>query len=231
MALILNIESSTTACSVALAQEGEVLESKQVNDGYSHSENLAVFVDEVLKSAGKETHELDAIAVSQGPGSYTGLRIGVSLAKGICYGAEKPLLAIDTLGVMTLHPVVRDALKGYDFAYLCPMLDARRMEVFTATYNRQGGVMRPPEALVLEESSYDNELSKGPVFFFGNGSEKFKELIHHDAAHFLDDVWPEASNMVELSEASFNQQAFADVAYFEPFYLKAFQGTTPKKRV
>jgi tRNA threonylcarbamoyladenosine biosynthesis protein TsaB len=230
MALILNIESSTTVCSVALARDGEVLQHLEVNDGYSHAENLAVFADTLLKEAGITAMDVDAVAVSRGPGSYTGLRIGVSLAKGIAYGASKPLIAVDTLQQMCLHPNVVKELQYLKDPLLCPMLDARRMEVFTAVYDIGLKLIRPYEAMVLDEQSFEQELSEDGMLFFGNGSPKFKDILNNSSAYFAEDVWPSSLQMAPLSEMAFERQEFEDVAYFEPFYLKAFQGTTPKKR-
>ncbi len=229
MALILNIESSTTVCSVSLGQDGVVLFSREVDEGYSHAENLAVFVDEVLKAKGITTRELDAVSVSRGPGSYTGLRIGVSLAKGLCYGGEVPLLSIDTLQLMCLHPLVQKQFAEGE-AVLCPMLDARRMEVYAAIYDSTLHIQREVAPVILEEDSFQEELKNGKVIFFGNGSDKFRELVNHPNANFVAEVRPSALLMASLSEEAYQQSAFEDVAYFEPFYLKAFQGTTPKKR-
>ena len=231
MALILNIESATTVCSVALAQDGEVLHYLEINNGYAHAEKLAVFVDEILKKGAVETKDLDAIAVSRGPGSYTGLRIGVSLAKGLCYGSGKPLIAVDTLQQMCLHPAVQKELNYLKDPMLCPMLDARRMEVFTAVYDIGLKPIRSFEALVLEEDSFSEELSQDGMLFFGNGSDKFKDVVKSESAYFVQDVWPSSLQMAPLAEIDFQRSAFVDVAYFEPFYLKEFQGTTPRKKV
>lgn len=230
MALILNIESSTTVCSVALARDGEVSVHREVNDGYSHAEYLAVFVDEVLKEAKVSLNDLDAIAVSRGPGSYTGLRIGVSLAKGLCYGSGKPLIAVDTLQQMCLHPNVRKEIDFLKDPMLCPMLDARRMEVYCAMYDIGLKQVRPFEAVVLDEGSFEKEMSEDGVLFFGNGSDKFNGVTKNPSAYFAKDVWPSALQMAPLAEIKCSAGEFEDVAYFEPFYLKAFQGTTPKKK-
>jgi tRNA threonylcarbamoyladenosine biosynthesis protein TsaB len=231
MGLILNIESATTVCSVAISRNGEVLVWRELNDGYSHAEKLAVFVHEVLAESEVKMAELDAIAVSRGPGSYTGLRIGVSLAKGLCYGVKKPLIAVDTLQQMCLHPGVQSELQILKDPILVPMLDARRMEVYTASYDVGLKNVRSFEALVLDEDSFADELTRVGVLFFGNGSDKFKSIVKSSSAYFADDVWPSAKQMAPLAEIAYQQARFEDVAYFEPFYLKAFQATTPRKRL
>lgn len=229
MALILNIESSTTMCSVALGLDGECIALEEVNEGYSHAEKLAPFVDLVLKSAGRSVQELDAISVSKGPGSYTGLRIGVSLAKGLCFGLEKPLIAIPTLQHLCLNEAVRKELNYLKDALLCPMLDARRMEVYTAVYDVGLLAVKEVHALVLEPDSFQDLLEREGLIFFGNGSQKFQEIVESKSAYFVENVWPSAANMVALSEQKFNLGQVEDVAYFEPFYLKDFIATKPKK--
>ena len=231
MALILNIESSTTVCSVSLSQDGDLLAMREVNDGYSHAEKLAVFVQEVIDESGVTTKELDAVAVSRGPGSYTGLRIGVSLAKGISYASDVPLISVDTLKQMCLHPAVQKELIYLKDPILCPMLDARRMEVYCAMYDIGLVQNRSFEAVVLDENSFDLELQQDGVLFFGNGSEKFEPVTKSESAYFVKDVWPSAAQMAPLAEIAYQTAEFEDVAYFEPFYLKEFQGTTPKKKV
>lgn len=229
MALILNIESSTTMCSVALGRDGECVDLLELNDGYSHAEKLAPFVHELLGKHELKATDLDAIAVSKGPGSYTGLRIGVSLAKGLCYSLSKPLIAVPTLETMCLHPAVRKEVNHYKDLLLCPMLDARRMEVYTAVYDI--GLLRLEEvnAKILDTDSFSEFLEKEGVLFFGPGSDKFRDVVQSDSAYFADDVWPSAREMCGLSEGRFEAEAFEDVAYFEPFYLKEFMATTPKK--
>ena len=228
---ILNIETSTTMCSVSLAADGVALVSRSINEGYSHAEKLAPFVDEVLKESGLKPNQVDAIAVSQGPGSYTGLRIGVSLAKGLTYSLDKPLISVPTLQIMCLHPEVKKQVNHHKDFVLCPMLDARRMEVYTGVYDIGLKTIQEVQPMILDEHSFSDLLSKEGVLFFGNGSPKFKEILSKDSAYFLDDVWPCASDMVMLSQMKFDSNAFENVAYFEPFYLKEFQGTTPKKLV
>lgn len=229
MALILNIESSTTMCSVALGRDGKLLDAEEVNEDYSHAEKLAPFADLLLRRNDIAPDELDAVAVSKGPGSYTGLRIGVSLAKGLCFGLSKPLIAVPTLQFMCLHPRVREQLNFYKDLLLCPMLDARRMEVYTAVYD--AGLMPVVEThpKVLDNQSFAHLLEKEAMLFFGPGAEKFRMVVSHPGAMFVEGVWPSARQMVPLSEMRFSQGAFEDVAYFEPFYLKEFMSTQPRK--
>ncbi len=229
MAKILNIESSTTMCSVSLGVDGECADFSELNDGFSHAELLAVYVDEILKRNQLTVGQLDAAAVSMGPGSYTGLRIGVSLAKGLCFAQNLPLISVPTLQNMCLHPKVKKQVNFYKDLLLCPMLDARRMEVYTAMYDVGLSCIKDVEALVLEPESFDTYLNQEGVLFFGSGSDKFREIITHESAYFAEGVWPSAQFMAGLSNMKFENNEFEDVAYFEPFYLKEFMATTPKK--
>ncbi|MEX2597168.1 MAG: tRNA (adenosine(37)-N6)-threonylcarbamoyltransferase complex dimerization subunit type 1 TsaB [Salibacteraceae bacterium] len=231
MALILSIESATTMCSVALAKDGELIDFLEVNDGYAHAEKLAPFVDQLLKQNSILPTDLDAMAVSAGPGSYTGLRIGVSLVKGLCYGANLPLIAIDTLQQMCLHPHVVKELNYLKDPVLCPMLDARRMEVYATIFDIGLKVQKPLSAIVLDDRSFEKELKQDAVLFFGSGMKKFKEVCQNKSAYFVPDVWPSAKQMVGLAEYSFEKGEFQDLAYFVPNYLKAFHATTPKPRL
>ncbi len=216
-------------CSVALGKDGECVELAELNEGYSHAEQLAPFVDQVLAKHDVKPETLDAIAVSKGPGSYTGLRIGVSLAKGLAYGLGKPLLAVPTLQHMCLNQQVRKELNYLKDALLCPMLDARRMEVFTAVYDFGLVLVQEVHAHILEPDSFEGLLAKEGIIFFGNGSQKFKEITPASSAYFVEDVWPSAADMVPLAEQRFKDACYEDVAYFEPFYLKDFIGTQPKR--
>lgn len=229
MALILNIESATTMCSVALGREGECMDVLEVNDGYSHAENLAPFAEQVLKRNNLSVSDLDAVSISEGPGSYTGLRIGVSLAKGLCFGGNVKLISVSTLQQMCLHPKVVAELNFRKDGLLSPMLDARRMEVYTAVYDVGLKAQLEPTNKILDDQSYAEYLALEQVLFFGNGSEKFRDVCQHPGAVFIENVFPSAGNMVALSEMKYQDQKFEDVAYFEPFYLKEFQATTPKK--
>lgn len=216
MALILNIETATTNCSVSLSQDGETLVLKEdMSSGYSHAETLHLFIDEVFKTAKIKPFEIDAIAVSKGPGSYTGLRIGVSTAKGLCFALDKPLISIDTLESLA-HQV------GIEEGIIIPMLDARRMEVYSAIYNSNLELQRKIEAEILTELSYLTLLNKGKVYFIGDGVEKSKTVIKHPNAFFVLGKLPSAKNMASLSEEKYKISDTEDVAYFEPYYLKDF---------
>ncbi|MBP1593390.1 MAG: putative glycoprotease [Bacteroidetes bacterium] len=226
MPCILHIETSTTVCSVAISEDGLAIFNKEDFNGPSHAVSLGVFVDEALSFADSRAIMLDAVAVSCGPGSYTGLRIGVSMAKGVCYGRNIPLIGIPTLEVLTVpvllyHDLPEDAL-------LCPMIDARRMEVYAAVYDRALNVKRGISADIVDENSYLDFLNEHPVYFFGNGAAKCREKITHPNAHFIDDIFPVAKLMFPLAEKAYAKSDFKDVAYFEPFYLKEFVATMPK---
>lgn len=216
MALVLNIETATTNCSVSLSNDGETLVLKEdKNAGYSHAETLHVFIDEVFKIAKLNPTDIDAVAVSKGPGSYTGLRIGVSTAKGLCFALDKPLLAINTLEVLA-HQV------KIDNGYVIPMLDARRMEVYSAVYNTNLDLQREIKTEILTEESYSELLNKGKVYFIGNGVEKTKSLISHPNAVFIEGKLPSSNEMAMLSELKYKKSDTEHVAYFEPYYLKDF---------
>ena len=228
MALILNIDTSTSVCSVALAQDGQVKAQKESNEGLNHSVLLGTYIDEVLKEAGISPHELDAVAVSMGPGSYTGLRIGISMAKGLCFGTGKPLIAVPTL--QSLAQAVSSRLNDRT-AWYCPMIDARRMEVYTAFFDADNQVMVDTKAEIIDKDSFADILSARKVYFFGNGSDKVKDTLTSPTANFIEGVETSASYMVPVSERQFAAKAFEDVAYFEPFYLKDFIATVAKKKV
>ena len=223
MAYILNIETSTTNCSVALSQNGSVVAHKEDNSlEYSHAERLHVYIDEVLQSAKVSIDQIDAIAISKGPGSYTGLRIGVSAAKGLCYALDMPLISVPTLEALA-HQV--DAPKGAVVA----MLDARRQEVYSAIFDNHFSELRATEAEVLTPESYQELLESSPVYFIGNGVAKTKALIAHKNAYFIEDKLPSAQQMCALSFEKYKAKNFEDVAYFEPFYLKDFIAIPSKK--
>lgn len=226
MSCILHIESTTTVCSVALSQDGACLFEKANYDGPQHNTLLAPYAEEALSFADSHAIPLDAVAVSCGPGSYTGLRIGVSTAKGLCYGRNVPLIAVGTLELLCVPVLLYHDLP--EEALICPMLDARRMEVYSAVYDRALGVKRKIEATVVTPDSYIEFLEQRPVYFFGNGAAKCQEVIRHPNAHFIDKIVPLAKNMIPLAEKAVAQQKYADVAYFEPFYLKQFVTTKPK---
>lgn len=227
MCTILSIETATPACSCALSRDGELLLSREDFRGQSHATLLGVFVDEIMKYVRKEGITLDAIAVSSGPGSYTGLRIGVSEAKGLSYGLGIPLIAIPTPLVMAA--MVADRAGEDDL--LCPMIDARRMEVYATFFNRTLETIRPTAADIVDGESYADLLSRHKVHFFGNGADKCREVITHPHAHFLEDIHPLATGMVPLAEQAFNEKRFVDSAYFEPHYLKEFVATVAKNKI
>lgn len=226
MSCILHIETSTEVCSVAVSQDGASIFSKEDFKGPSHATELGVFVDEALSFADSHAIPVDAVAVSCGPGSYTGLRIGVSMAKGICYALGVPLIGIPTLEVMCVPVLLfRDLPED---ALLCPMIDARRMEVYATVYDRALRVKRETGADVVDENSYSEFLAEHPVYFFGNGAAKCKDKLTHPNACFLDDIHPLAKWMFPLAEKAVARNDFKDVAYFEPFYLKEFVASKPK---
>jgi tRNA threonylcarbamoyladenosine biosynthesis protein TsaB len=228
MALILNLETSTPACSVALSNGSEVLAYRESFEDKSHATLLTLFVEQVLHEAGKNVTDLQAVAVSSGPGSYTGLRIGVSTAKGLCYGLNLPLIAIDTLTTMTLMAQEHNNMGAHVY---CPMLDARRMEVYTALYNNQLHQVEPVKAEIIDDQSFAIVLANQKMLFFGNGADKCKTVITSPNAFFIDDIHPLARYMAPLAALKFEQQQFVDVAYYEPLYLKDFVATVPKNKV
>lgn len=229
MACILHIETSTDVCSVALSEDGAVLFSKEDFDGPQHAVTLGVFIDELLSMADSHDKPIDAVAVSCGPGSYTGLRIGASMAKGICYGRSIPLIALPTLKVMSVPVLLMDELP--EDALLCPMIDARRMEVYAAIYDRALNPVKEVSADIITADSYAKYLEEHPVYFFGNGAAKCKEVITHENARFIDGIQPLAKWMFPLADRQFLDGTFQDVAYFEPFYLKEFVATVAKNKV
>ena len=227
MSCILHIETSTQVCSVALSQEGMCLFERKNEEGHRHATLLAPFVDEAVSFADSHAIPLDAVAVSCGPGSDTGLRIGVSTAKGVCYGRGVRLIAVPTLKVLSV-PVLLYHDELPDDALLCPMIDARRMEVYSAIYDRSLAAVRETSADVVDSHSYAEYLDRHPVYFFGNGAAKCREVLTHPNARFIDGVCPSARNMLPLAEQAMARGQFVDVAYFEPFYLKSFIASRPK---
>lgn len=216
MAVLLNIETTTTNCSVSLSKEGETLVLREDNNTkFSHAESLHVFIDEVVKSAKIKLTDIDAIAVSKGPGSYTGLRIGVSAAKGLCFSLDRPLISVSTLEALS-----RQVIKAT--GYIVPMLDARRMEVYVAVFDANHHQIRAIQAQILDENSFLDYLNKDEVYFIGNGVDKTKRIIHHKNAVFVENKLPSAKEMGKLAFEKYKNQDFEDVAYFEPFYLKDF---------
>lgn len=228
MSCILNIETSTDVCSVAISDNGQVVFNKEDHSGPNHAVKLGVYVDEALSFIDAHGIPLEAVAVSCGPGSYTGLRIGVSMAKGICYGRDVKLISIPTLELMAVpvllgeHPAEEDAL-------IVPMLDARRMEVYAKVMDRALKEVRPIQADIVDAETYKEYLDRGTVYFFGNGAEKCMEVINHPNARLVKGIEPLAKNMAPLAEKRFVEGKFEDVAYFVPFYLKDFVVKMPKK--
>ena len=227
MSCILNIETSTNVCSVAVSNDAECIFNKEDYSGPHHNEQLGRYVDEALSFIDSHSLKLDAVAVSCGPGSYTGLRIGTSMAKGICYGRDVKLIAIPTLELLAV-PVLLKEQAEEENALLVPMLDARRMEVYAEVFNRSLDEVRPIKADVVTVDTYKEYLEKGPVYFFGNGAAKCMEEINNPNAHLIKDVVPLAKNMFPLAEKRIAQGKFEDVAYFVPFYLKDFVAKLPK---
>ena len=217
MTLILGIETATKNCSVALFKDGVLIAEKQhMADGYTHAEQLTLFIEEVVNSAAISLKDVDAVALSKGPGSYTGLRIGTSTAKGLCYALEIPLLAISTLKAMAF--AMTESKKS---AIYCPMIDARRMEVFSALFDKNNKEIRGVQADVVDEKTYA-EFLENEVLFFGDGALKCKEIINHKNAKFIEGIFPSAKDIGILANTKFENKEFEDVAYFEPYYLKDF---------
>ena len=229
MSCILHIETSTEVCSVAVSQDGASIFSKEDFSGPSHAVTLGVYVKEALSFADSHAIPVDAVAVSCGPGSYTGLRIGVSMAKGICYSKDIPLIGLPTLEVMCVPVLLFKDLP--DDALVCPMIDARRMEVYTAVYERSLKPVRKTDAVIIDENSFADLLAERPIYFFGNGADKCREKLKSPNAHFIDEIHPLAKWMFPLAERADIRKEYEDVAYFEPFYLKEFVATKPKKLI
>ena len=224
MAFILNIETATTNCSVSLSKEGKTIVLKEDNDkSYSHAERLHVYIDEVLKEANINSNKLDAISVSKGPGSYTGLRIGVSAAKGLCFALDKPLISIPTLDALAHQVKMDDGI-------IVSMLDARRMEVYSAIYDSNYNEIRETQAQILEKTSFNDYLEQGKVYFIGNGVEKTKTLINHTNAIFIEDKLPSSNDMSLLADTKYKKNDTEDIAYFEPYYLKDFVALKPNSK-
>lgn len=228
MATILQIETATQVCSAAISRDGETIALKEQMASNIHAGSLTLFIKEVMDAVGLQFIDLDAVAVSKGPGSYTGLRIGVSTAKGLCYALDKPLIAIDTLQMMASGFL---AQQDDNEGLICAMIDARRMEVFTAVFDQDLNDVVPTEAKIIDEKSFANELASGKVTFIGDGAMKCAALLQQDNAVFSELNFNSAANMSRLACKAYTAAQFENVAYFEPFYLKDFVFTTPKKKV
>mgnify|MGYP002623721197 CR=1 FL=1 len=237
MSCILHIETSTQVCSVALSENGSLIFHKEDLEGPNHAVLAGVFVEEALSFANSHAIPVDAVCVSEGPGSYTGLRIGVSLAKGICYGRDLPLLAVPTLKVLCVPVLLKPPFPpppegtGEAEPLLIPMIDARRMEVYSAVYDRALREVRPVGADVVGADTYLPYLEEHPVWFFGSGSAKCQSVIRHPNAHFIDGILPLAKWMFPLAERALHLGETKDVAYFEPFYLKEYIAGTPSRKL
>jgi tRNA threonylcarbamoyladenosine biosynthesis protein TsaB len=229
MSCILHIESATEGCSVAVSEEGHLLFEKSDHVSRNNAVILGVFVDEALSLVDSRGIRLDAVAVSEGPGSYTGLRVGVSMAKGICYARDLKLISVSTLKLLCVSTLLNEELP--EDVLLCPQIDARRMEVYSAIYSKSLDTVRDIRADIVDENTYSDYMENHPVYFLGNGSSKCKDIITHPNAHFIENIVPEAKWMFPLAERSFNEEKFCDVAYFEPYYLKDFIAAKPKKLI
>ncbi|MES2567909.1 MAG: tRNA (adenosine(37)-N6)-threonylcarbamoyltransferase complex dimerization subunit type 1 TsaB [Bacteroidota bacterium] len=226
MAYLLHIESTSTVCSVAISKDTELLSLKELNNGYTHAENLHVFIEEVLNTSNLKASDINAVSVSSGPGSYTGLRIGFSTAKGLAYALNIPLITIDTLKILcvnALQHIKPDAA-------LIPLMDARRMEVYCAAYSNSLNELLPVQALVLNEETINIFNLNKPLYFFGDGMPKAQELLHQlPSTHFLESISASASCMIAMAFEKYMAKDFADIAYSEPNYLKDFFFHTAKK--
>ena len=229
MACILHIETSTQVCSVAVSEDSHVIFQLEDHSGPNHAERLGSMVDEALSFTDNHAIPFDAVAVSCGPGFYTGLRIGVSMAKGICYGRNLKLIAVPTLELMCVPVLLREMVE--ENALLCPMIDARRMEVYAGIYDRALKEVRPVGADVVDAETYKQWLDERPVYFFGNGAAKCMETINHPNAHLIEGIEPLAKWMQPLAERRLLNGQTEDVAYFEPFYLKDYVAKMPKKLI
>lgn len=225
---LLSIDTSTRGCSVAMHENGELLAAYELFTDKSSSAMLTTLIQNVVRDSGYSLNDIDALAVAKGPGSYTGLRVGVSTAKGICYALDKPLVAVNTLEAMFMQ------VKGYfDSKMLfCPMIDARRMEVYAAVFDSSGLIIKPTQAVILQENSFDELLEKGQVVFFGDGAAKCRTLFSSrlNAVFINEEIKPSAKTVGLLAEKSFKNNIFEDIAIFEPYYLKDFM-TPPSRKV
>ena len=226
---ILLIETATDSCSVALSRNSEIISEKFINEPKAHASVIGGYVTDILAENSISMADCSAVAVSKGPGSYTGLRVGVSIAKGLCYGAGKPLISVCTLATIAQMALDNNLYTGEGDFTIIPMIDARRMEVYTANFNSKGEQLTPVEAKILDENSYAAELAAGPVLFTGNGAEKFKELVGNNPNAYFAPQAPHATGMRVIASAKLKAGEFEDNAYFEPFYLKDFVAGKPKK--
>ncbi|MBR0322211.1 MAG: tRNA (adenosine(37)-N6)-threonylcarbamoyltransferase complex dimerization subunit type 1 TsaB [Bacteroidales bacterium] len=229
MERILLIESSTSLCSVALAEGGAITSYKESSAPKAHASLTAVFIRDILSERGITLNDCDAVCVSMGPGSYTGLRVGVSTAKGLCFGSGKPLMAVGTLDTLVAQAREIPGLDG-DLKYVIPMIDARRMEVYTAVFTPEGKQLTETAPAIIDENSFAEQLEQGVCLFIGDGAGKCADVIRHPNAHFIQ-CNPKASAMLIPAISAYKEKRFEDVAYFEPFYLKEFVATVSKKKL
>jgi len=229
MSVILCLETSSINCSVSLFKNDDLLASKELGETYMHSEKLHLFIQEVLSKAELSSNDIDAVAVGHGPGSFTGLRIGMAAAKGLCFALDIPLISISTLETMSRAALQFPASHNRS---LCPLIDARRMEVYTCIFSQELSIERELDAVIVDENSFLPDLNKGPILFFGDGMAKIKSMLEaHENAFFLNGIMPSSLFMGKPAFEKFKAGIFEDVAYAEPLYYKDFQPTTPKKRL
>ena len=228
MERIILIETSTALCSTALAEDGAIVSYKESSAPKAHASLTAVFIQDMLSERGLTIADCDALCVSMGPGSYTGLRVGVSTAKGLCFGSRKPLLAVGTLDTLAAQAYAEAEADG-NYRFIIPMVDARRMEVYTAVFENGVQITETAPA-IIDENSFSDLLEQGTCLFIGDGAGKCAAAIKHPNAHFLQ-CWPKASSMLAPAMKAYKEKRFEDVAYFEPFYLKEFVATVSKKKL
>ena len=228
MERIILIETSTALCSTALAEDGAIVSYKESSAPKAHASLTAVFIQDMLSERGLTIANCDAVCVSMGPGSYTGLRVGVSTAKGLCFGSRKPLLAVGTLDTLAAQAYAEAEADG-NYRFIIPMVDARRMEVYTAVFENGVQITETAPA-IIDENSFSDLLEQGPCLFIGDGAGKCADVIKHPNARFLQ-CWPKASSMLAPAMKAYKEKRFEDVAYFEPFYLKEFVATVSKKKL
>jgi len=233
MTLILNIETSTEICSISLSKDNILINKKESFDSNSHATQLTNFIEQIFLEEKITAKQINAIAVSKGPGSYTGLRIGVSTAKGLAYGLNIPLIAVNPLQAMIygFYKNNKTNIEFKDSDLFCPMLDARRMEVYTAMFDKNLNQISEIQAEIIDENSYKNILENHKIYFFGNGADKCNQIIKNENAIFIPNIYTSSENMIELSNKAFLEKDFVDVAYFEPFYLKDFVATISTKNL
>ncbi len=231
---ILHIETSGKSCSVAISSSETVLAHRLIEEERSHASSLTIMIEDALNNCQLSPEKLDAVTVSEGPGSYTGLRIGISVAKGICYGTNIPLIAVPTLNILLAHLKHKSGemhLLPEKADLFVPMIDARRMEVYDCIFDAHGKITREVKANIIDHLSFQEELKQHSIVFFGDGSNKCQDIIIHENAIFVNGILPDAKYMVNIALQKFNDKDFVDLAYYEPFYLKEFQATIAKNTV